>query len=137
MLRTRASAQLWEARVSAAADRHTMDHLGVPSPILMERAALVVSHEIVELCATEALPVLVLVGPGNNGGDGLAVARQLHGWGIRVHAILATRKHNDAVQQQLAISRAVGVPVEDHVPAQPPHSQHLVVDALLGTGSKG
>jgi NAD(P)H-hydrate epimerase len=129
-------AELWAAAEAAAADRHTMDDLGVPSPVLMERASLCVAAEIVELCAGAELPVVVLVGPGNNGGDGLAVSRILAGWGRRVAVVLATDKRNAAAQQQLELVRAHGVHVHDRLPAAPP--AHAVwVDALLGTGSSG
>ena len=77
-----APASLWTAEQAAAADRHTIDALGLASPILMERAALCVSAAVEQLAEDRgATRVLVLVGPGNNGGDGLAVARQLHGRG--------------------------------------------------------
>jgi ADP-dependent NAD(P)H-hydrate dehydratase / NAD(P)H-hydrate epimerase len=136
MLGRRAPAQLWDASSSAAADRTTMEQLGLPSTTLMERASLAVSHEIVELLAGEDLPVLVLVGPGNNGGDGLAVARQLHGWGMSVRAHLATARRNEAAEQQLALARAGGV-VVDEGSLRPVRGRHVVVDALLGTGSRG
>ena len=133
---TRAPAELWTAAICAAADRHTMDRLGIPSGLLMERAALCVSQEVAALRGSTGLPVLVLCGPGNNGGDGLAVARQLFGWEIPAQAILCTDKHNDAVAQQLALCRSFGVTVHEGWPADAP-GKALVVDGLLGTGSRG
>ena len=129
----RAPSELWTAAIAAAADRHTMGRLGIPSPILMERAALCVAHEVAAL--REGLPVVVLCGPGNNGGDGLAVARQLIGWEIPARAVLCTPTHNAALAEQLAMCRSFGVTAgpswpEDGRPA-------VVVDALLGTGSHG
>ena len=47
--------ELWSAETSAASDRFTMDERGVPSLLLMERAALSCAHEIRELRASEAL----------------------------------------------------------------------------------
>lgn len=55
----------------------------MPSPVLMERAALCVAHEVERLLEARARSgqpitgVLALCGPGNNGGDGLAVTRIL------------------------------------------------------------
>lgn len=132
---TRAPAELWTAAISAAADRHTMDRLGIPSPLLMERAALCVSQEVAALRGGTGLPVLVLCGPGNNGGDGLAVARQLFGWEIPAQAVLCTDQHNDAVAQQLALCRSFGVTVHQGWPDV--RGTALVVDGLLGTGSRG
>jgi ADP-dependent NAD(P)H-hydrate dehydratase / NAD(P)H-hydrate epimerase len=137
MTTRRAPASLWSAASAAEADRHTMETLGVPSPTLMERAALTVSHEIAAVLAGERLPVVVLVGPGNNGGDGLAVARQLRGWGIAARARLVTPRRNAAAEQQLTLARAAGVPVDEGVPPGPARGRHVVVDALLGTGSRG
>ncbi|MCA9684322.1 MAG: hypothetical protein KC457_19155, partial [Myxococcales bacterium] len=47
-----ASGELWTAEQAAAADRHTIEVLGIPSPVLMERAALCVSAEVEALLAT-------------------------------------------------------------------------------------
>ncbi|MBL8969889.1 MAG: hypothetical protein JNK56_04880, partial [Myxococcales bacterium] len=64
--------ELWTRARAAAADRHTITALGVPSPVLMERAALACVAAIERVRAGRA--VLVLCGPGNNGGDGVAIA---------------------------------------------------------------
>jgi hydroxyethylthiazole kinase-like uncharacterized protein yjeF len=134
---TLAPAQLWTAEVAAAADRHTIDVLGMPSAVLMERAALCVCGEVEALAdRRSASSVLILVGPGNNGGDGLAVARVLHGRGRQVRAVLVGARHNDAVAQQLALARAHGVEVAEQLP-EPPNVSTIIVDALLGTGSRG
>jgi hydroxyethylthiazole kinase-like uncharacterized protein yjeF len=130
-----APSELWTAATAADADRYTMDELAVPSLVLMERAALSVAHEVAALRAGTGLPVIVLCGPGNNGGDGLAVARQLHGWEIPVRAILASASANAAAMEQRRIAEATGVTVQ---PLQTATSgAAIVVDALLGTGSRG
>jgi hydroxyethylthiazole kinase-like uncharacterized protein yjeF len=136
MMSEPAPAELWTAATAAASDRHTMDVLGMPSLILMERAALCVSREVAALARPGPRPVGVLVGPGNNGGDGLAVARQLHGWGVEVGAWLVTEEHNAAVAEQLRLCRACGVIVHHGVPADT-EAGRLWVDGLLGTGSRG
>lgn len=59
------------------ADLYTIEEIGVPSMVLMERAAL----EVVRCMEEEQLDfrkVLVVCGSGNNGGDGYAIARLLH-----------------------------------------------------------
>lgn len=134
--RAPAPAQLWGTKQATAADRYSMEQLGVPSPVLMERASLCVAAEVQALAGQDAIEVLVLVGPGNNGGDGLALARILAHRGVAVRALLTTPRHNDAVEQQLALARAFGVSVDEHLPAQAP-ARAVVVDAMLGTGSSG
>ncbi len=136
-MRRLAPADLWTASVSAAADRHTIDDLGMPSAVLMERAALCVSAEVERVAAaSDASEVLVLCGPGNNGGDGLAVARQLHVRGRRVRACVVTPEHNAAVADQLELARRHGVELLDVLPSRPSRTC-VIVDALLGTGSRG
>ncbi|MEM7159265.1 MAG: NAD(P)H-hydrate dehydratase [Myxococcota bacterium] len=135
-MKSSAPALLWTAATAAASDRHTMDTLRVPSLLLMERAALCVSQEVAAMAGAHDGKVGVLVGPGNNGGDGLAVARQLRGWGIDAVAWLVTESHNAAVAEQLTLARAMGVVVHRGLPCEQDASR-LWVDALLGTGSRG
>jgi len=133
---TSAPAELWTAATATASDHHTMGVLGVSSPLLMERAALCVSHEVLALLGGAPRSVGVLVGPGNNGGDALAVARQLHGWGVPVAAWLPTERHNAAVAEQLRLAQACGVAVHHGRPSNA-EAGRLWVDGLLGTGSRG
>ena len=82
----------WEMRYLVSAsemreyDSNTIERIGIPACVLMERAALAAVEAIEEFCAGggRAMPVLVMAGMGNNGGDGLAVARLLCEKGYRV-----------------------------------------------------
>lgn len=105
--------------------------LGTPGLVLMERAGLAVAQAIMARWAPCA--VVVLCGPGNNGGDGFVIARHLSeaGWPVRVallgewHAL-----RGDALEQSRHWSS------ESCVPVNPEALQgaELVVDALFGTG---
>ncbi len=86
--------------------------------------------------------LLVLAGPGGNGGDGLVAARLLHGWGARPSVWLSRRGEEigGAAGHQLAILRNLPIPVQeppagDDAPALP--DADLVIDALLGFGLGG
>ena len=114
--------------------------VGVSTDALMERAGLEaarrVRHHVGHLIG---VPILVLVGPGNNGGDGLVAAWRLHEWGARVTAVLcAPRKQPDPKAER---ADAIGVPVLDACDDVGRHQLlgllaqcHVVVDAVLGTG---
>lgn len=125
---------LWTADEAAAVDRHSIDVVGMPSAVLMERAALACSHEVTALRQGSALPVVVVCGPGNNGADGMAIARQLAGWGVPVHAVAVMDPGGAGFAEQRRLARACGV-VEIAMTEIGDHA--LVVDACLGTGSRG
>ena len=59
-------------------DKNTIAYYGMPSMVLMERAALSVFSEITKRFPQKESRILVLCGVGNNGGDGFAAARLLH-----------------------------------------------------------
>jgi hydroxyethylthiazole kinase-like uncharacterized protein yjeF len=99
---------------------------GTSSAELMEKAGAAAAEAIWRFAGP--LPVLVLCGPGNNGGDGYVVARRLaeHGSKVRV-AALADPKTPDAK----AVRAAWSGPVEALDQAAP---APRLVDALFGTG---
>jgi NAD(P)H-hydrate epimerase len=118
-------------------DRWAISEIGVPGLVLMENAALGVVDAIGERFRS-CEDVLVLCGPGNNGGDGLAIARHLHVRGYRCRAWLAvsaSQLTGDAAAQRSFLDR-LGIPVHEMTDADfdalPPAD--LVVDALFGTG---
>ncbi|MYV17775.1 NAD(P)H-hydrate epimerase [Furfurilactobacillus milii] len=122
------------AAQSQAFDAYTMNQIGVPSMVLMERAALAVAHQIVNSPSFDLKSVLVVAGTGNNGGDGVAVARLLHLNHISVTIwLLGNRDHaSEQTQQQLAIADHYNIPV---VTVQPDMANYTtVVDAIFGVG---
>ena len=133
-----------DAAQMRAADRLTIEEIGVPSIVLMENAGRQVVAAIEASCADLALSrVAVLCGRGNNGGDGFVVARAMAQRGLEVVVFLAGRVadvHGDA-RTNLDIVRRLGVTVEE-VPDAAAWERHgpevavcdLVVDALVGTG---
>ena len=114
------------------ADRYTIQEVGIPSAVLMERAAL----ETLRLLRREGLDTrrtLVVCGPGNNGGDGLALARLLWEEGETPTVVLAGEegKGSRDFLRQRAILQNLGVPLFSVIPEGP---YSLVADALLGVG---
>ncbi len=93
------------------ADRHTIEDLGVPGMVLMENAATGVVDAIREVFP-DARRILILCGPGNNGGDGFAAARHLHNGGLDVQLCLVgdpARLSPDAAANH-RLAEAFGVP---------------------------
>lgn len=116
---------------------------GVPAPELMENAGLAVAQEAWLLLGEVAdRRIVVLVGPGNNGGDGLVAARHLREWGANVSLyLLKPRDESDPVFAPLLEAKAPFVTAEDD--GKQGYKQleemltgaDLVIDALLGTGA--
>ena len=75
----------------AEADSATSEVIGIPSIVLMERAALAVTKEITSRFGADRR-VTVLAGPGNNGADGLAVGRLLIDKGYELQFLLLSPK---------------------------------------------
>ena len=89
------------------ADDHTIQQIGIPSVVLMERAAL----QIVDTMIREKIDLrkaLIVCGSGNNGGDGLAVARLLYGHGhgaLRVSVVVAGKTGDLSEESRINLGR--------------------------------
>ncbi|MGN1160173.1 MAG: NAD(P)H-hydrate dehydratase [Lachnospiraceae bacterium] len=112
-------------------DRNTSEYYKVPSVVLMERAALAVLEHI----TPDACRILIVCGTGNNGADGLAVARLLKQQGRKVSVYLAGEdSHRSELNRlQLEICQKYGVSFTDNISDA---EYDMVVDALFGIGYK-
>ena len=116
-----------------ALDRHTIDALGVPGELLMESAGRACVREVLAARAGRGA-VCVVVGSGNNGGDGLVVARHLHLLDVPVCVWQVgdpPRPGGDAAANR---ARLVHLGIEPRHRAPAPAESNVVVDALFGTG---
>lgn len=128
---TAAEMRMLEERASAA---------GKPASVLMENAGLAIANAVREhIGGARARRIVVLIGPGNNGGDGLVAARHLYDFGEDVFVyLLAPRREPDP---HLDALRGRDVEIVD---ASEPGAQSrfeealsradLVIDAVLGSG---
>lgn len=113
---------------------------GISTDDLMETAGLAIARQIREtLDGIAGRRVLALIGPGNNGGDGLVAARHLARWGTSVTVYLATNRPDDDPKLRLALSEGVRPfnVTNDEGLSQLEcclHASDVVVDAVLGTG---
>jgi NAD(P)H-hydrate epimerase len=121
-------------------DRRTIE-MGIPGIVLMENAGMRVVEFLAERFAPlEAERVLVLCGKGNNGGDGLVIARQIHTrfpkcW-LTVVLLADPENLRGDASLNYAMLRACGCPVTTGIPTEACRAT-VIVDALLGTGITG
>ena len=121
-------------------DRYTIEHEPIRSVDLMERAAKAITHAITEEWTIHT-PVVVFAGPGNNGGDALAVARLLINEGYKVNTYLfniTNHLSDDCVtnRQRLLDGKHAKDFIEVTAKFDPPEltADMLVVDGLFGSG---
>ncbi len=125
---------LYEAAEMRAVDAWAIDEQDVPSLDLMERAGLGLARVTAALARPG--PVRVVVGKGNNGGDGLVAARLLRAEGREVDVLAAADLDELRGDARASLERLPG-------PAPQPFAPQLldgsgaIVDALLGTGFEG
>lgn len=115
-------------------DSFTINTIGIPSLVLMERAALAVRDEILNAYPLSLGHVVVVAGSGNNGGDSLDVARLLHIVGVKVTILNVgnpdhtSEEHRvqDRICQYYQIPQTTDLAILEQAT--------LVVDALFGIG---
>ncbi len=120
-------------------DAYTIENEPIASIDLMERAAKAITHAITKRWNTDK-PVAVFAGPGNNGGDALAVARMLAEQGYRIEAYLFNTKGDlsaDCLANKELLEITEGVQfTEVSTQFVPPvlTASHLIIDGLFGSG---
>lgn len=129
-----------------AIDKRAISELGIPSLVLMENAGVAVVRELErEFGELEGKRCLVLVGRGNNGGDGLVIARHLLNRNVKVKVFLIAEERELSQECKFNLDIFKKLQGEVHVISEPVLSKlkinlalnDLVIDALLGTGFSG
>ncbi|MEG3169356.1 NAD(P)H-hydrate dehydratase [Sphingomonas sp. LB3N6] len=124
MIRIEGHAILTAAEMRAAED--AVIATGVSVETLMDRAGTAIAHAVRRLAGTNE--VLIVCGPGNNGGDGYVAARVLAEMGMSVRVAALSAPKTDAAK---AARAGWSGPVETLAAAKP---AAILVDALFGTG---
>jgi ADP-dependent NAD(P)H-hydrate dehydratase / NAD(P)H-hydrate epimerase len=128
------SAEMRELEAAAVA-------AGTSERQMMEEAGLAVAQEAWMLLGTlEGRRIVALVGPGNNGGDGLVAARHLSDWGAEVAVYLPRKRRDETLLEEIR-EREIAVGAGEDDPDYTSlegwlSAADLVIDALLGIGQK-
>ncbi|CUS25462.1 sugar kinase [Paucilactobacillus oligofermentans DSM 15707 = LMG 22743] len=114
-------------------DKFTIQKIGIPSLVLMERASLAI-RDITLAQHYDLSKVVIVAGYGNNGGDGLAVARLLKIKGVNVSIInVGNAKHESSEHAtQSKICDYYKIPTTSRLASL--SSATLVIDAIFGVG---
>lgn len=121
------------------ADRYTIEHVPIASIDLMEKASVAFVAAFMRRYPDKHTSILICCGTGNNGGDGLAIARLLQAQGYDGIAVWIARfaaRESDDFAANLARLHHTPIPVTEFFPADefPAIQQHVLIDAVLGSG---
>ena len=124
---------LVDSREMQKYDANTISHFKVPGLLLMERAAIAFVEEL-HRQNVDLTEVLIVCGSGNNGGDGLAIARLLFLEGHAVTVVYAGNKEHcsESNRVQQDILNAYGISIYMDIPEK--IRPALVIDAIFGVG---
>ncbi len=116
-------------------DKNTIEEHNVPSLVLMERAALSV---VVAILANypEAESFNIICGPGNNGGDGIAVGRLLKLKGKKVVCTILgdENKFSQQLKEEIAIAKSYNLEISNQINGSLIENSDLIIDAMFGIG---
>lgn len=135
----------------SSTDTYNIEELGMPSLVLMERAALKCVEKICEIAKPE-YEIGVICGPGNNGGDGVAIARILSNMGYKVsYTVLGkSDRYSEQLKKEIEIANNYNVNqvtsynmlfdlndcvnANDDTTTCKTSSEKIIVDAIFGIG---
>jgi ADP-dependent NAD(P)H-hydrate dehydratase / NAD(P)H-hydrate epimerase len=130
---------LTDSHTMKAVDNCSIHEFGIPSVVLMERAALGVSAFLRKHAEHNnkktGIKVVCVCGSGNNGADGLAAARQLNEDGIDVHVVFAgTSEGTDEYRLQKSIVGNLGIDCVEYDGNIDFSEYDYIIDAIFGIG---
>ncbi len=115
-----------------AVEDYTIENIGIPAIVLMERAALSVAG-MVKKHADNQGRILAVCGTGNNGADGIAAARilSMEGYDADILLLGDENKASFLARQQLAIARNLGITIYNNIVIA---EYTIIIDAIFGIG---
>lgn len=125
-------------------DRRAIEELGIPGAVLMENAGRGAAEAVLAFLGTLGRPrrgarVAIVCGKGGNGGDGFVAARYLAAHGVRPRVLLVARPEELTGDPALKLAEMGAAGLHATVVEGEPDlaAEDVVVDALLGTGTRG
>jgi NAD(P)H-hydrate epimerase len=126
-------------------DRRTIEGIGIPGPVLMENAGLQIFRFLQSLILpyVDEDKVVIVAGKGNNGGDGLVIARHLWNNGMAPQVLLlgAKKEIRGDAALNLGIAEKIGLAVKEikseadwKAHQRPFKEASVIIDAIFGTG---
>ncbi len=114
----------------------------IPGVVLMENAAISCVYELEKDFSINGLKVVILCGKGNNGGDGLAIARHLYNKGAKIQVVLVSgNQYLGDSKINYDICDAMDIPMDDYTDIDEVtykiEKADVIIDAMLGTGIEG
>lgn len=122
------------ARQARDIDQRASEHYHIPSIVLMEHAAQACVDYLFEDIKDKR--ILILCGPGNNGGDGMAIARLLYQKQIQPQIFLTSLHMSESEQIQYDILEAMNIPICTNLEKLPDMIafSEVIIDAVFGNG---
>jgi len=126
--------EILDSHQMSLADRLTIEELKIPSIVLMENAARASADVIEKVVGGKRCSFAVIVGAGNNGGDGIAIARHLYNKGFHLEIFLA--ESEEKFSQDLLINYEIikRYPIKLNRMEDYEDKFDYIIDALFGTG---
>lgn len=113
-------------------DQYTIEEIGIPGMVLMEKAAMAACEEIIARFTKEKR-ILIVTERGNNGGDGIAAARILSsfGYSVDIYEIGGVKRASEQYATQKEIAVALELNFLDNLPKE---EYDIIIDAIFGVG---
>lgn len=125
---------LADAYIAKRIDEFSINNIGIPSVVLMERAAQSVADVIVN--DTDYKKIIAICGKGNNGGDAIAAVRILHdrGYDCTIFSTTSDDNLSDESQTQIKIARNNKINVIYDIEKLELQKYDVIIDGLFGVG---
>ena len=117
---------------AAEIDRISIQEIGIPSVVLMEKAAMAVAGCVRDIAGNGA-KILAVCGMGNNGGDGVACARILKEAGFDVSVFLVGSKAKATKEMEIQVNIAKNLDTR-FITKPGDNEYNIIIDALFGIG---